>query len=211
MAELGKLEKEMKKAYEDKQEELGENDSELAAKKMQLNSAKEAAKSSQDFLDELRPTCETKSKEFKARKLLRANEEVAIAQAVSILNDGTFAAADAAPEAMAGGEQGELYMGDGGNFLQLKMEHQQAQMPTQAEATVLAQRVLRQAGLQDARLARLASLLQADNPFSVVFGEIGKMLNLIDEEQEADEEKHDFCKKTDGWWREEAERGARGN
>merc|ERR1719359_2778532 len=123
MAELGKLEKEMKRAYEDKQEELGENDSELAAKKMQLNSAKEAAKSSQEFLDELRPTCETKSKEFKARKLLRANEEVAISEAVSILNDGTFEAADNAPEVQV--NHGELYMGDGGNFLQLKMEHQQ--------------------------------------------------------------------------------------
>merc|ERR1712159_398647 len=43
------------------------------------------------------------------------------------------------------------------------------------------------------KLARIAVLLEADNPFTVVLDEIDKMLKIIDEEQKADEEQKEWC------------------
>merc|ERR1719440_136834 len=54
-----------------------------------------------------------------------------------------------------------------------------------------AQKVMR----KDGRLAKLAGLLKANNPFTVVFDEIDKMIDVIEEEQKADEKKFDLCKK----------------
>merc|ERR1719375_12103 len=44
-----------------------------------------------------------------------------------------------------------------------------------------------------ARLARITMLLDGDNPFTVVFEEIDKMLALIDEEGESDAKQLDWC------------------
>lgn len=170
MSNLEGMEKEMKKAYEDKQEELGGNDSGLAARKLQLNSAKDSEESALDFLEKLRPDCQKKAQEFEARKLLRANEQAAIAQAVSILD----------PDAA-----------DAPSFLQLTSARR-ADGPR-----LQAQLVLQQALLRDGTTTRLASLvamLQGENPFSVVFTEIQKMVALVSKEQHSDEENHAFCK-----------------
>merc|ERR1719163_2111473 len=43
------------------------------------------------------------------------------------------------------------------------------------------------------KLARIAVLLEADNPFDTVLEEIDKMIKLIDEEQKADEENKEWC------------------
>merc|ERR1712146_183902 len=43
------------------------------------------------------------------------------------------------------------------------------------------------------KIARIAVLLEADNPFKVVLDEIDKMIKLIDEEQKADEEQKEWC------------------
>merc|ERR1719421_532983 len=48
---------------------------------------------------------------------------------------------------------------------------------------------------KDGRLAKLAGLLKANNPFTVVFDEIDKMMGVIKEEQKADEKKLALCKK----------------
>merc|ERR1719161_241013 len=43
------------------------------------------------------------------------------------------------------------------------------------------------------KLARIAVLLEAVNPFDTVLEEIDKMIKLIDEEQKADEENKEWC------------------
>merc|ERR1711918_105240 len=43
------------------------------------------------------------------------------------------------------------------------------------------------------KIARIAVLLEADNPFDTVLEEIAKMIKLIDEEQKADEEQKEWC------------------
>jgi hypothetical protein len=186
MTNLEALAKEMNKNYEDKQEELGENDSELAAKRLQLKSAKEGKDSSEGFLEKLEPICSKKAKEFEARKSLRANEEASIAEAVNILSSD--------PSLKSFIQKGD----DESFFLQVGAHSQAASRHIRLEGRV--QSILREAAQQyDTRLVKVVELLQASNPFSVVLSEITKMEKLIKEEQSADEEKHAFCKKeTDG-------------
>merc|ERR1719199_773374 len=87
--------KEMKQSYEDKQKELGGNDKELSQKKAAHADAKKLKASDEEFLSKLRPLCEDKAKGYANRKVLRANEEAAIAEAISILNsDAAFDAFD---------------------------------------------------------------------------------------------------------------------
>merc|ERR1719393_769097 len=82
----------MSDSYDEKQKSLGGNDNDLATKKKQLAEAKKQKASDEDFLDQLLPLCETKAKGYENRKMLRANEEAAIAEAISILNsDDAFA------------------------------------------------------------------------------------------------------------------------
>merc|ERR1719156_127673 len=60
--------------------------------KKQLSEAKKQKASDEEFLDKLLPLCEEKAKGYENRKMLRANEEAAIAEAISILNsDAAFA------------------------------------------------------------------------------------------------------------------------
>merc|ERR1712129_627688 len=44
-------------------------------------------------------------------------------------------------------------------------------------------------------LAKVASLLQANNPFAVVISEIEKMLKLLEKEEAADDERVQWCNK----------------
>merc|ERR1719446_1851567 len=78
--------KTMSASYESKQKELADNDGELATKKSQLSESNKQLASDEAFLAKLQPMCEEKAKGFANRKLLRANEEAAIAEAISILN-----------------------------------------------------------------------------------------------------------------------------
>jgi len=85
-------------------------------------------------------------------------------------------------------------------FLQLRATRRHPAGAIQLEVQkVLALAKARLEGSSAEGLTRLGNMLQANNPFSVVFTEIKKMEELIDKEQDADEEKHAFCKKqTDG-------------
>merc|ERR1719261_2131333 len=76
----------MKGEYEDKQGSLGSNDDDLAAKKTQLADAVSTKVDDEEFLEKLLAMCEAKTKDYEDRKLMRANEEAAIAEAISILD-----------------------------------------------------------------------------------------------------------------------------
>merc|ERR1719359_1263451 len=84
--------KEMSDSYDEKQKALGGNDGDLSTKKKQLSDAKKQLASDEDFLSKLVPMCAKKTEAYNNRKMLRANEEAAIAEAISILNsDDAFA------------------------------------------------------------------------------------------------------------------------
>merc|ERR1739848_190228 len=81
----------MKAAYEEKQGKLGDNDDELGSLRETLEDVQAELANDEEFLAKLLVMCAKKAKEFEERKMLRANEEAAISQAIAILNsDAAF-------------------------------------------------------------------------------------------------------------------------
>jgi len=179
----------MKKSFEAKQQELGDNDEELSSKKGALAEAEKQKASDEEFLDTLIPMCEKKAKNYDTRKMLRANEEAAIAEAISILNSdaafATFGSTDATSTGVTSGK--------GASFIQMRAVRKH--MSANAHYRGLAQKALEVAAkkVKSARLGKVIALLKAENPFTGVLDEIAKMIDLIAEEGKADKNKLDWC------------------
>merc|ERR1719231_723271 len=97
----------MKASSESNEKVLGENDDALAT-------AKTTKAETEASMAKLTALCAAKTKEYEDRKMIRAGEEAAVAQAISILNSDaafdTFGATKAATE--------------GGAFVQLHLRAQ---------------------------------------------------------------------------------------
>jgi hypothetical protein len=172
----------MKASYKEKQENLGGNDGDLASKKQQLDEAEKQKASDEEFLEKLLPMCEEKAKGYENRKLLRANEEAAIAEAISILNsDDAFATFGTVDATSIGAVK----------FVQIRSV--QKHLSGEGQAERMLQNVAKD--VKSVRLAKVISMLQASNPFDIVLKEIDKMIELIAEEGEADKENLDWCNK----------------
>merc|ERR1719238_1114799 len=76
----------MKEMFDTKQEKMGSHDEALATARENLDTARDNLASDQDFLAKLEVICAEKTKEYADRKMVRANEEAAISQAIAILN-----------------------------------------------------------------------------------------------------------------------------
>jgi len=178
----------MERLYGDAQSKLGDNDKELSAKRGQLDQAEKEKANDEEFLEKLRPMCKEKAESYQERKVLRANEEAAIAEAVSILNsDSAFDTFSTVDATSTGATKA--------SFLQIAKKH----FPGVSDEDVrqVMQRLLRRAaaGHKAPRIAKVISTLQAENPFDTVLDEIDKMIKLIGEEGKSDKEKFDWCAK----------------
>jgi len=179
--ELGMMEDSLDK----KQAKLGINDGDLGSKKKQLAKAEDTKASDEEFLyDQLIPLCETKAKSYEERKVMRANEEAAIAECISILNSdaafATFQGTDAGTTGATG-------------FIQLRAVRRHVAGRKQTDNKL--QAVLSQAAQKTSsgRIQKVMSMIKADNPFTEVLEEIDHMLDLIKEEGKADKENLDWC------------------
>jgi len=77
----------MQTSYDLQQTALGTNDEDLTTKKGQLDAAITSKEEAESFLESLLTQCADKAKEYDRRVLLRTNEEAAISEAISILNN----------------------------------------------------------------------------------------------------------------------------
>jgi len=165
----------MEKSSNEKKQNMGDNDGELGSKKTALEAATKQKSDDESFLQKLRAMAAKKDKDYDERKMLRANEDAAIAQAISILNSdeafSTFGDVDATSTGKT-------------SFLQAQV---------QSSAVREVERVLEQA--DSARLSRVASRLRAGNAFSTVLAEIAKMKVTIVKEGAADLENKNWCTK----------------
>jgi len=129
--------------------------------------------------------CADKAKGYANRNLLRANEEAAIAEAISILDsDDAFATFSTSSATKTGKSKAAL--------LQVSRH-----MTGEASARNLVLGVLEKAAkdTHSARLMKVLASLEAENPFSTVLDQIEKMIDLIGEEGKADKKKLDWCNK----------------
>ena len=141
---------------------MGGNDGSLSSKKKQLSDAEKQLASDEEFLSKLVPECKDKAEAYGNRKALRAQEEAAIAEAVSILNSDDAFATFGTQDATNTGATG---------FLQLRSVRRHVTGNVRLEA----QNVLQKAAMDahSARLSKVVSLLQAENPFEGVLGDQG--------------------------------------
>jgi len=175
--------KQMSDLYDEAQESLGGNDQDLGSKRSQLAESEKSKAEDEEFLEKLIPMCKDKAEDYEKRKVMRTNEEAAVAEAISILNSDdafeTFGGVDATSTGKT-------------SFLQISRH-----VPEDVKEVM--QRLLRRAaaeeGHQAPRLHHIISQLQADNPFDTVLDEIDKMIKLIGDEGKADKENLDWCKK----------------
>jgi chromosome segregation ATPase len=179
--------KSMKDSYEEKQKELGGNDGELSSKKEALSQSQKQLASDEEFLDKLLPMCEDKAKGYENRKLLRANEEAAIAQAISILNS------DAAFETF--GTVDATKTGASKKASALAQMRSVTRHESEIQSRQVVKTLLENAAkiTKSARLAKVVASLQAENPFTTVLDQIDNMIELIGEEAKADKKQLDWC------------------
>merc|ERR1719409_295172 len=170
----------MDKLYNDKEKVLGENDDTLSSKLTSKNEAETSKADDEDFLAKLQKMCAEKTKAYEDRKMVRANEEAAVAEAVSILNS------DEAFETM-----GAVKATTEGATSLLQVGRSQERMSTRQ----LVQKELERAAKKgkSLKLARIAVALEAGNPFDKVLAEITSMVELIAKEEKADDEQKAWC------------------
>jgi len=154
---------------------LGENDNALSTKKTQKSDAETSKANDEEFLTKLLKICAAKTAEYEDRKMVRANEDAAIAQAVSILNS------DAAFDNM--GEVGST------SFLELSQGKKR-----QEPRDDVSKQMLKDAGThKSGRLAKVAVGMMLGNPFDKVVDELEEMLEIIAKEEKADDEQKAWC------------------
>merc|ERR1719361_409699 len=185
LAAMGEALEAMETSFAAKQSELAANDAALSSAKDKLEAAKAAKEAAEDFLEKLLEMCDEKAKEYDERCMLRSQEQAAVAEAIAILNSDaafeTFGTVSATSK-------------EAKSFLQLKAINKHS---SEQDVRTQTARNLRQskAWNKSIFLAKVASLLQAENPFAVVIAEIEKMLKLLAKEAAADEEQFEWCNK----------------
>merc|ERR1719159_2123346 len=114
--------------------------------------------------------------------MIRANEEAAIAQAISILNSDEAFDTFGSTKALTTG-------GTGPAFLQVSKDSKGLSIRQR-----LAKKLARQAKLtKSLKLARVAVSLESNNPFNKVVAELDEMIALINKEEKEDHAQKDWC------------------
>merc|ERR1719247_937929 len=168
---------EMSKSHEDKKKTIGDNAASISSESSELETVQGELASDQEFLADLTTRCADKKKEYEHRNMLRAQEEQAIAQAISILNsDAAFATFS------EGGAQ---------TFVQIGVASRKAK---EVRLQTLQQLLSVGRKTQSVKIARIASALAAFNPFGKVLEMIRSTITVIEEEGKADQEKHEWCR-----------------
>jgi hypothetical protein len=190
--------KSMETTFNEKQETLSSNDEALSSKKGQLTTAEADLADAQEFLGKLTEMCGIKAKEYEARKLERANEEAAIAEAISILNSDsafeTFGTVSATSTGATSGEEEPPKKEPPLNLLENKKKLSFLQLGQRRSDAVLRrelEQILKSA--KSARLAKAAAIVELGNPFEKVLKEIEKMKTINVEEGKEDKKRLDWC------------------
>merc|ERR1719169_412424 len=172
----------LKAVFDDKDKVLGQNDDAISTKKTSKSEEEASKADNEEFLAKLQKMCAEKTKAFEDRKMVRANEEAAVAEAVSILSSDeafeTFGAVKATTEG-----------GTGPSLLQVSASRHtfSVREQVQKELSRVAKRT------KSLKLAKIAVSLEVGNPFDKVIEELDNMVELIAKEEKADDEQKAWC------------------
>merc|ERR1719473_2597839 len=174
----------MKKVFEKNEEVMGTNDDEVSSKKGSKSEAEANFLDDSQFLAKLTALCEKKTKEYEKRKMIRSNEEAAVAQGVSILNSEEAASAFSDVKATTEGGTGPM-------FMQISKHSASSYDGVRPTVQHMVQRAAMK--LKSLKLAKVAVALEKGNPFEKVVKSIEDMVELIAKEEKADDEQKAWC------------------
>merc|ERR1719440_1854340 len=170
----------MSDAKSAKEEMLGQNDAALGSSQETLDSSTTSKREAEEFLASLTQMCADKTREYEDRKMVRANEDAAVAQAISILNS------DAAFDTFGGTTAAKT--GATGMFLQMRKSSTATSVRKEVQH-ILTKSARKHKSL---RLAKVAAQVEK-NPFAMVIKSIKRQMKVIDEEEKSDDDQKAFC------------------
>merc|ERR1719182_360307 len=152
----------MSELFEAKKKEIGDNAAQIAT---------------------LTERCSAKAKEFEKRNMLRAGEEAAIAEAISILNSDAAFESFGKVDATSTGATGFV---QGASFIQM------SETP-ELRGKVSKELILASRKVHSVRVARIAMMISDGNAFKKVLEMINKTVGIIEAEEADDVLKKDTC------------------
>merc|ERR1719191_880762 len=174
----------MKTVFETNEEVMGTNDDEVATKKSSKADAEVSFLEDSQFLEKLTALCAKKTKEYEKRKMMRSNEEAAVAQGISILNSEEASKAFGDIKATTEGGTGPM-------FMQISRHSDSSYAGLRPKVQHMVQRAAMK--LKSLKLAKVAVALEKGNPFEKVVKSIEDMVELIAKEEKADDEQKSWC------------------
>jgi len=169
---------EMEELFEAKKKEIGDNAAQISTISSEVETMEAELASDQEFLAALTERCSMKKKEFEKRNMLRAGEEAAIAEAISILNSDAAFESFGKVDATSTGATG---------FIQLSESEPQLRNKVSKELILASRKV------HSVRVARIAMAISDGNPFKKVLEMINKTIGIIEAEEADDVEKKETC------------------
>jgi chromosome segregation ATPase len=171
--------KAMETTFKEKEESLSSNDEALTSKKKQLQTSTKDKADAEEFLTKLTDMCTKKAEQYEDRKLQRANEQAAVAQAIAILNSDSAFETFGTVDATSTGKT------KAASFLQVGQRRSDATLRHELEMALKVQK--------STRLSRVWLMVEVGNPFKKVLTEIEKMIALNEEEGKQDKKNLDWC------------------
>merc|ERR1719191_335141 len=168
---------EMEELFEAKKKEIGDNAAQISTISSEVETMESELAADQEFLAALTERCTSKKAEFEKRNMLRAGEEAAIAEAISILNSDAAFESFGKVDATSTGATG---------FIQL------SETPA-LRKKVSKELILASRKVHSVRVARIAMAISDGNPFKKVLEMINKTIGIIEAEEADDVLKKDTC------------------
>merc|ERR1719171_635807 len=172
---------EMETLFEAKKQQIGDNAAEISTISSEVDTMEGELAADQEFLATLTERCAAKAKEFEKRNMLRAGEEAAIAEAISILNSDAAFESFGKVDATSTGSTGPALI-QGSSFLQIS-ETPELRKKVSSGLLLTSRRV------HSVRVARIAMAISDGNPFKKVLEMINKTISIIEAEGEDDVKK----------------------
>jgi cell division protein FtsB len=176
---------EMKELFDAKKKEIGDNAAQISTISSEVDTMESELAADQEFLATLTDRCSAKAKEFEKRNMLRAGEEAAIAEAISILNSDAAFASFGKVDATSTGSTGLIQRV---SLLQMsKTTARDIRNKASEELLLTSHRV------HSVRVARVAMAISDGNPFKKVLEMINKTVSIIEQEEKDDVLKKETC------------------
>jgi chromosome segregation ATPase len=167
------------------QGQLSDNDQELGTKKNQKQSDEDEKAEAEKFLSDLKEMCAEKASQYEKRVKLRSSEETALSQAIAILNSDMAFEAFGKVSATSFLQIGRRNVNVGKGKLVVESVAKRRRVDSMLRKAAQSQHSL--------KVARIASMVEAENPFTEVLEAITSMLAVIEAEGDNDQKNKEWC------------------